>query len=174
MPRMWGIALRNGTLDRNAGRNVKRSADVSGNARHFCDGELNYMIWERTLRTESLDRSNARDLEQVVRMFVEMDVGPVSPSSTTWYEKKRSETNHWTGVTQGTWNKSCGYYGKWMSFLLFRIRIPRMWDKKVNHCEERSGLNHTSSPLPFPPISITIELTRKRSFPYAQKSRSRL
>ena len=82
MPRMWGIALRNGTLDRNAGRNVKRSADVSGNARHFCDGELNYMIWERTLRTETLDRSNARDLEQVVRLLREVDVSPVSPSST--------------------------------------------------------------------------------------------
>ena len=36
------IAFRNGTLDSNAGRNVKRSADVWGNARHFCDGELNY------------------------------------------------------------------------------------------------------------------------------------
>ena len=38
---MWAIALRNGTLDSNAGRNVKRSADVWGNARHFCDFELN-------------------------------------------------------------------------------------------------------------------------------------
>lgn len=36
--------------------------------------------------------------------------------------------------------------------------------------EVAEQLNHTSSPLPFPPISITIELTRKRSFPYAQKS----
>ena len=64
-------------------RNVKRSADVSGNARHFCDGELNYTIRERTLRDESLETNTARDLIQVVRMFVEMDVGPVSPSSTT-------------------------------------------------------------------------------------------
>ena len=37
----------------------------------------------RTLRAESLETNTARDLEQVVRMFVEMDVGPVSPSSTT-------------------------------------------------------------------------------------------
>ena len=132
MPRMWDIALRNGTLDSNAGRNVKRSADVWGNARHFCDGELNYTIRERTLRDESLETNTARDLIQVVRMFVEMDVGPVSPSSTTWYEKKRSETNHWTGVTQGTWNKSCGYYGKWTSFLLFRVRMPRIY-KDVRH-----------------------------------------
>ena len=37
----------------------------------------------RTLRTESLDRSNARDLEQVVRILREVDVSPVSPSSTS-------------------------------------------------------------------------------------------
>ena len=43
---MRAIALRNGTLDRNTGRNVKRSADVSGNARHFCDCELNYTEFE--------------------------------------------------------------------------------------------------------------------------------
>ena len=43
---MRAIAFRNGTLDRNTGRNVKRSADVSGNARHFCDGELNYTGYE--------------------------------------------------------------------------------------------------------------------------------
>ena len=36
----------------------------------------------RTLRTETLDRSNARDLEQVVRILREVDVSPVSPSST--------------------------------------------------------------------------------------------
>ena len=70
--RMWAIAFRNGTLDWNAGRNVKRSADVSGNARHFCDCELNF----------------------------------------TGYEGERSGLNHWTGVTQGTFYKSCGYYGK--------------------------------------------------------------
>ena len=33
--------------------------------------------------TESLDRSNARDLAQVVRLLREVDVSPVSPSSTT-------------------------------------------------------------------------------------------
>ena len=48
---MRDIALRNGTLDRNAGRNVKRSADVSGNARHFCDGELDFTrMWEKAFR----------------------------------------------------------------------------------------------------------------------------
>ena len=47
-------------------------------------------------------------------------------SSTTRYEKERSGLNHWTGVTQGTWNKSCGYYGKWTSFLPFRVRMLRI------------------------------------------------
>ena len=69
----------------------------------------------RTLRTETLDRSNARDLEQVVRLLREAKLhsakfcSPVSPSSTT-----------------------------------------RMWGRKsINHCEKRSGLNHTNSPLAF-------------------------
>ena len=63
-------AVRNESLDRNAGRNVKRSADVSGNARHFCDGELNftpefnYRIREKALRNESLDQNNAKDCLQ--------------------------------------------------------------------------------------------------------------
>ena len=67
---MWDIAPRNGTLDSNAGRNVKRSADVWGNARHFCDGELNftpefnYRIREKALRNESLETNNARDCLQ--------------------------------------------------------------------------------------------------------------
>ena len=49
------------------------------------------MIREKAVRNESLDRSNARDLEQVVRMFVEMDVGPVSPSSTSQDARHRAQ-----------------------------------------------------------------------------------
>ena len=30
----------------------------------------------------------------------------------TGYEGERSGLNHWTGVTQGSWHKSCGYFGK--------------------------------------------------------------
>ena len=40
-------------------------------------------IRERTIRAESLDQNNARDSERVVRIFLEVDVGPVSSSSTT-------------------------------------------------------------------------------------------
>ena len=39
---MRDIALRNGTLDRNTVSGWNSRADISGNARHFCDGELNY------------------------------------------------------------------------------------------------------------------------------------
>ena len=45
-------------------------ADVWGNARHFCDGELNftpefnYRIREKALRNESLETNNARDCLQ--------------------------------------------------------------------------------------------------------------
>ena len=45
---MWDIALRNRPLDRNDGRNVKRSAYVSGSGRDFCDGELNFTKTTRT------------------------------------------------------------------------------------------------------------------------------
>ena len=113
----------------------------------------------RTLRDESLETNTARDLIQVVRMFVEMDVGPVSPSSTsqdarhraqkwnvgperrkglgtsradvsgnarhfcdgefnfTGCEGERSGLNHWTDMTQRSWNKSCGHIRKWTSVL---------------------------------------------------------
>ena len=51
---MRDIALRNRTLDRNDGRNVKRSAYVSGSGRDFCDGELNYTGCEQSHPTTKL------------------------------------------------------------------------------------------------------------------------
>ena len=38
---------RNGTLDRNTESGWDSRADISGNARHFCDGEFNYTGYER-------------------------------------------------------------------------------------------------------------------------------
>ena len=96
---MWDIAPRNGTLDSNAGRNVKRSADVWGNARHFCDGELNftpefnYRIREKALRNESLDQNNAKDCLQ-----------------SCGYSGKRNFTLRSS------------------AFLPFRVQLHRMWD----------------------------------------------
>ncbi len=45
------------------------------------------------LRDETLDRSNARDLEQVVRILREVDVGPVSSSSTKTRREKSQQKN---------------------------------------------------------------------------------
>ena len=56
------------------------------------------MIREKAVRNESLDRSNARDLEQVVRLLREVDVSPVSPSSTTGCEEKRLANIHSVNV----------------------------------------------------------------------------
>ena len=90
--------FRNGTLDRNTGRNVKRSADVSGNARHFCDVEFNYTGYEGEWSAfDPLPK-----LTQVSEKDVRIIIG-----------KERSGLNQWTRVTQRTWHKSCGYYGKW-------------------------------------------------------------
>ena len=50
-------------------RNVKRSADVSGNARHFCDCELNYTGFEpnspsSTNRMRAIASKNKNKLTQ--------------------------------------------------------------------------------------------------------------
>ncbi|MCT2161178.1 hypothetical protein, partial [Granulicatella adiacens] len=44
--RIRDIAPRNGTLDRNTESGWDSRADISGNARHFCDGEFNYTGYE--------------------------------------------------------------------------------------------------------------------------------
>ena len=68
---MWDIALRNGTLDRNAGRNVKRSADVSGNARHFCDGELDFTrMWARTRLGRKTEAKTTNPTRNAGRFFI--------------------------------------------------------------------------------------------------------
>ena len=89
-----------------------------------------------------------------MRIYQEVDVSPVSPNSTTGYEKRRLETNHWTGVTQRTLNESCGYYGKWTSFLPFRVQLHYIYTKN----------QHTSLQLVcwffsvIEPLSVPYEL----------------
>ena len=76
-----------------------RPCGLNSKGLSLCLFELNFArIRGRTLRDESLETNTARDLEQVVQMFVEMDVGPVSPSSTSGYEPSRSEMERWTGI----------------------------------------------------------------------------
>ena len=63
------------------------------NIRDLCDrGKIR--IREKALRNESLDRSNAKDLVQVVRILREVDVSPVSPNSTTKQKDRRQEKPH--------------------------------------------------------------------------------
>ena len=61
------------------------------------------MIREKAVRNESLDRSNARDLERVVRLLREVDVvsafssstsQDVSPNSTSQAERQKTKNQH--------------------------------------------------------------------------------
>ena len=62
-------------------------------------------MWEKALRNESLETNNAKDLEQVVRIFVEVDVvSAFSNSTTPGCEQSRSEMERWTGTPEGKWN----------------------------------------------------------------------
>ena len=74
-----------------------------------------HRIRGRTLRTESLDRINARDLEQVVRLLREVDVSPVSPSSTTGCEEKRLEAMTVRRLAARDCLQSCGLTSKGLS-----------------------------------------------------------
>ena len=78
---MRDIALRNGTLDRNTVSGWNSRADISGNARHFCDVSLNSMIREKAVRNESLDQPNASIVKNDVRMGWEVDVVSAFSSS---------------------------------------------------------------------------------------------
>ena len=58
-------------------------ADVSGNARHFCDCELNYTGYEGERSGLNHWTETTEGTYNVLRTFREVDVSPVSPSSTT-------------------------------------------------------------------------------------------
>ena len=78
------------------------------------------------------------DHKQLLRTFRETHAISARSSSTIGYEKRRLETNHWTGVTQGTRNESCGYYGKWTSFLPFRVQLLGCEQKRSEAMTVRS------------------------------------
>ena len=77
----------------------------------------------RTLRDESLETNTARDLIQVVRMFVEMDVGPVSPSSTTQDTSHRVQKWNVGPEYRKRLEQPCGYFGKRTPFLRWRVQL---------------------------------------------------
>ena len=80
----------------------------------------------RTLRDESLETNTARDLIQVVRMFVEMDVGPVSPSSTSQDARHRAQKWNVGPERRKERETFCGRFGKRTPFLRWRAQLHDM------------------------------------------------
>ena len=70
-----------------------------------------------------METNTARDLEQVVRMFVEMDVGPVSPSSTTQDTSHRVQKWNVGPEYRKRLEQPCGYFGKRTPFLRWRVQL---------------------------------------------------
>ena len=145
-----------------------RPCGLTSKGLSLCLFELNYMIRGRTLRDESLETNTARDLIQVVRMFVEMDVGPVSPSSTTQDVRQKSKPLR-RAFRNGTLDSNAGRNVKrsadvWGNARHFcdgelnytgceaeRQKTKKSsqvssfcfsWIPNHSHCEERSGLNY--------------------------------
>ena len=85
-----------------------------------------------------MDRSNARDLEQVVRLLREVDVSPVSLSSTTGCETSRSEMDRWKilhsaknlKLKEGTRNESCGLTSKGLSLCFSELNYKEFKSNK--------------------------------------------
>ena len=71
------------TVRRLAAKDCSQSCGLTSKGLSLCLFELNFRIRRRTLRTETLDWYAARDSERVVRTYQEVNVSPVSPSSTT-------------------------------------------------------------------------------------------
>ena len=87
---------------------------------------MNNRIRGRTPRTETLDWYDAKDSERVVRTYQEVDVSPVSPSSTSGCESSRLEIDHWTKLTQASLKTMCVWVGKWTRFLRWRVQLHRI------------------------------------------------
>ena len=150
MPMIRKKAVRNESLETNNARDCLQSCGYLSKWTSFLLFRVRMLrIRGRTLRTEPLDRSNARDSERVVRILREVDVSPVSPSSTTWYEKKRLETNHWSKPTQASLKTMCVWFEKWTSFLLFRVRMLRKWGRKTYVTTFKDQHIPLNSPLAF-------------------------
>ena len=145
---MWSYAFANSTT-RQKDRRQKRAHSVSS----FC------FYWIS-------NHSHCEWFPQSLLDFLESRVMKISG-----YEKRRLETNHWTGVTQRTWHKSCGYFGKQnftvrsFAFLPFRVQLYRMWAKALigddgsRFCRKRSekpcGQNTKGLSLCFCELNFT-------------------
>ena len=82
---------------------MKRSADVSGNARHFCDVEFNYTgcegEWSAFDPLPKLTQASDKD----VRIIVGKERESYEPElNYTGCEQSRSEMERWTETPEGT------------------------------------------------------------------------
>ena len=101
-----------------------------------------HRIRGRTLRTESLDRSNARDLAQVVRLLREVDVSPVSPSSTT--QDVSNRVQKWNvGLERRKERETfCGRFRKRTPFLRLRAQLHRIRGRTIRFELNFAGYKH--------------------------------
>ena len=129
--RMWGKAFRGDDGSQVRRKRPVRPCGLTSKGLSLCLFELNYRIRGRTLRDESLETNTARDLKQVVRMFVEMDVGPVSPSSTS--QDARHRAQKWNvGLERRKERETfCGRLRKRTPFLRWRAQLNRIRGKAL-------------------------------------------
>ena len=88
-----------------------------------------------------METNTARDLEQVVRMFVEMDVGPVSPSSTTQDTSHRVQKWNVGPEYRKRLKQPCGYFGKRTPFLRWRVQLQDT--REILHSAKDLGVGIT-------------------------------
>ena len=101
----------------------RRPCGLTSKGLSLCLFELNFRIRGRTLRAESLDWYDARDSKWVVRPYQEMDVGPVSPSSTI--KDVSNRVQKWNVGPEHRKERETfrGCFGKRTPFLRLRIQL---------------------------------------------------
>ena len=82
------------TVRRLAAKDCLQSCGLTSKGLSLCLFELNYRLWVFAIA-----------------------------SSTPGYEGERSGPNHWTDMTQGTRDESCGHIRKWTSGLWARVQL---------------------------------------------------
>ena len=103
-----------------------------------------------------METNTARDLEQVVRMFVEMDVGPVSPSSTTQDTSHRVQKWNVGPEYRKRLEQPCGYFGKRTPFLRWRVQLQDT--REILHSAKDLGVGIASRILIHPSKTILYSI----------------
>ena len=104
-----------------------------------------------------METNTARDLEQVVRMFVEMDVGPVSPNSTTQDTSHRVQKWNVGPEYRKRLAQPCGYFGKRTPFLRWRVQLQDT--REILHSAKDLGVGIASRILIHPCKAILYSIS---------------